>query len=79
MKTINASDFKTHCLALLDEVAEHGQELVILKRGKAVARVLPATVETRSPQATLAGTMLTLEDIIEPPLPPDSWEAEGKA
>ena len=39
--TINASRFKAECLGLLDEVAETGQELVITKRGRPVARVTP--------------------------------------
>lgn len=38
---MNASRFKAECLGLLDEVAETGQELVITKRGRAVARVTP--------------------------------------
>lgn len=40
-RTINASRFKAECLGLLDEVAETGQELVVTKRGRAVARVVP--------------------------------------
>ncbi len=40
MKTISASSFKARCLAILDEVAATGEELVITKRGKPVARVV---------------------------------------
>ncbi len=42
MRSIAASEFKAKCLALLDEVAETKEELVVTKRGKAVARVVPA-------------------------------------
>jgi prevent-host-death family protein len=38
---IPAGQFKAKCLALLDEVAENGQPLVITKRGKPLVRVLP--------------------------------------
>jgi len=38
---INASVFKARCLALLDQVSRTGEELVILKRGRPVARVIP--------------------------------------
>jgi prevent-host-death family protein len=38
---INASEFKARCLGLLDEVSESGAEIVITKRGKPVARVVP--------------------------------------
>lgn len=40
MKTINATEFKAKCLQLLDEVQRTGEDLVISKRGKAVARVV---------------------------------------
>lgn len=42
---ISASDFKARCLRLLDQVSRTGEELVILKRGRPVARVMPAHEE----------------------------------
>ena len=39
MKTIGAAKFKEQCLALLDELGDDG--LVIAKRGKPVAHLLP--------------------------------------
>jgi prevent-host-death family protein len=42
-RTISASQFKAQCLALLDEVAATGEEIVVTKRGRAVARVSPTT------------------------------------
>jgi prevent-host-death family protein len=39
---ISASDFKARCLRLLDQVSRTGEELVILKRGRPVARLVPA-------------------------------------
>jgi prevent-host-death family protein len=40
MIEVSASRFKAQCLALLDDVAE-GSELVVTKRGRPVARVVP--------------------------------------
>jgi prevent-host-death family protein len=40
-RTIAASEFKAKCLALLDEVAEQRRPLVVTKRGRPVARVVP--------------------------------------
>jgi len=40
VKTINATEFKAKCLQLLDEVQRTGEEIVISKRGKSVARVV---------------------------------------
>jgi len=39
-RTVSASSFKAHCLALLDEVAATGQQIVVTKRGRPVARVV---------------------------------------
>ncbi len=44
-RTIPAGEFKAKCLALLDEVAASGETLLITKRGKPVARVIPAETE----------------------------------
>jgi antitoxin (DNA-binding transcriptional repressor) of toxin-antitoxin stability system len=38
----NAMEFKARCLQLPDEVQRTGEELVISKRGQAVARVVAA-------------------------------------
>jgi prevent-host-death family protein len=39
---ITAFAFKARCLRLLDEVSRTGEELLILKRGRPVARLVPA-------------------------------------
>jgi prevent-host-death family protein len=40
-RIIPAGEFKQRCLALLDQVEETGVPIVITKRGRAVARVVP--------------------------------------
>lgn len=42
---ITASAFKARCLRLLDQVSRTGEELVILKRGRPVARLVPVGEE----------------------------------
>ena len=39
MRTIQASEFKAQCLALMDEVASTGETLVITKHGRPVAEL----------------------------------------
>ena len=39
MKTIDAAEFKEQCLALLDNLDQEG--LVVTRRGKPVARLIP--------------------------------------
>ena len=40
-RIIKASEFKAKCLKLMDEVAENGEEIVITKNGKPVAKLTP--------------------------------------
>ena len=76
MRTINASEFKAKCLALLDEIARTGETLTVLKRGKPVARVVPAPAsDEQYPQETLKGTVKILGDIIDPAVPASEWLA----
>lgn len=67
-RTISASRFKAQCLALLDDVAETGQALVVTKRGKPVARVEPM-----APPESLEGsvTFLVSDEEFIAPLYPD--------
>jgi prevent-host-death family protein len=57
-RTIPASEFKAKCLALLDEVAENGQSLVVTKRGKPVARVVPV----EKPESLLGSVKFLVSD-----------------
>lgn len=40
-RTMSATEFRARCYRLLDEVAETTREIVITKRGKPVARLVP--------------------------------------
>ena len=71
-RTISASRFKAQCLALLDEVAESGESIVITKRGKPVARVAPL-----EPPKSLIGSVTYLvsdEELIAPLW--EDWDPE---
>lgn len=77
MKTMNASEFKAKCLAILDEVARTGDGLTILKHGKPVARLVPARTDSGEfPQVALAGTVEFLGDVEGPVLDASAWEVE---
>jgi prevent-host-death family protein len=41
MTTMQASEFKAKCLALMDQVARSGETIVITKNGKPVAELRP--------------------------------------
>ena len=42
MATVRATEFKARCLELMDRVADRGETYVITKRGKPVAKLVPA-------------------------------------
>lgn len=50
-----AAEFKARCLALLDEVHEHGRTLTITKRGRVVARLVPADDDEQRPWMRVRG------------------------
>jgi antitoxin (DNA-binding transcriptional repressor) of toxin-antitoxin stability system len=76
MKTINASEFKAKCLAILDEVSETRTSLTILKHGKPVAQLGPPVTHVGPyPQDSLKGSVQILGDIISPTTDPDDWDA----
>lgn len=60
-RAIPAATFKAKCLALLDEVAATRQPLVVTKRGRAVARLVPVdSGEQRSIFGAARGSILYL-------------------
>jgi prevent-host-death family protein len=53
--TFPAAEFKAKCLALIDRVRERGEPITITKRGRVVARLVPAGDEEERPWTALRG------------------------
>ena len=67
MQTIQTSEFKANCLALMDEVARTGEGVLITKNGKPVAELHPHVDKTRpSPFGLHKGMIEVKGDIISP-------------
>jgi prevent-host-death family protein len=71
---IGAGEFKAKCLHLLDEVQQSRKELIITKRGKPVARLLPVEQEIPQIFGRMKGTVRILGDIVGPA--GEKWEAD---
>lgn len=69
-KTISATEFKAHCLALMDEVLRTGDEIVITKHGQAVARLVAPVNTLPSARGWMDGTVTFVGD---PTQPDDVW------
>lgn len=78
LKQISVSEFKTHCLALLEDVARTGQPIVVVKRGRPLVRVVPsAGIATKNPQKTLHGLGRIVADIEGPTSNAADWTADA--
>lgn len=76
MDTMPAGKFKATCLAVLDRVKRTGEPVLITKRGKPVAQLVPPPPPEPPKKDTygcMAGTAEILGDIVEP-LGEDDWE-----
>lgn len=73
--TVQASEFKAKCLALMDEVARTGKTIVITKHGRPVAELRPHRPQrVKSPIGLHRGEIEIKGDIISP-IGLDLWEA----
>jgi len=68
-RMIPAGEFKAKCLSLLDQVAHTGQGLVVTKRGRPVAEVVPI-----QSVPSLRGSVLHQADLVSPV--DDTWNAD---
>lgn len=59
MIKVGAFEAKTHLSALLDKVSQ-GEEVVITKRGKAIARLVPAELADRARVSDIISALITL-------------------
>jgi len=75
MKTMAAGEFKARCLQVMDQVSATRTPVVITKRGKPIAKLVPADPAKEWMPGRLAGKIEILGDIVEPLIPPDDWEA----
>lgn len=70
---MSATEFKAKCLAILDEIEQHGDPVTITRRGKPVAVLGPAKKKAwKSPANSLAGKMEIVGDIVNGD--PDLWD-----
>jgi len=71
--TIPATQFKAHCLELMDRVRGTGIRVTVTKHGKPVAQMVPIIIEKRGP---LFGSLpVTIRGDIVGPVG-ERWESE---
>ena len=74
-ESIPAGQFKARCLELMDRVRDRRLEVVITKRGKPVARLVPVEQQEREAAGFLKGTVRYRGDIVKPT--GERWDADA--
>jgi prevent-host-death family protein len=74
VKKMAAGSFKANCLAVMDEVQAKHETVVITKRGKPVAKLVPLNTETDEIYNFLADKGAITGDIVSPAISPEEWD-----
>lgn len=73
MRTMAAGSFKIHCLAVMDEVQAKRETVVITKRGKPVAKLIPADKDVDDIYDFVAGKGAITGDVVSPAISREDW------
>jgi prevent-host-death family protein len=73
MKKMAASEFKTKCFAVINEVQATREAVVITKRGKPVAKLLPVSTGKGDIFGFFAGKGAIVGDVVSPAFSRKDW------
>jgi prevent-host-death family protein len=74
MKRMAAGKFKAECLAVMDEVSQTGEAVLITKHGKPVAKLVAPDNPADDVFGFMAGKVKIVGDIVRPVTPLEDWE-----
>jgi prevent-host-death family protein len=74
MKEMAAGEFKSRCLAVMDEVQQSGEPVLITKRGKPVAKLVAARKKSDEIFGYMTGKAKIVGDIIHS-APAKDWKS----
>jgi prevent-host-death family protein len=75
MKAMRAGEFKARCLKVMDQVRATREPVIITKRGRPVAKLVPVDRRGDDIFGCLKGVMEIVGDIESPVVAPEEWEA----
>ena len=75
MKTMPITQFKTFALRILDQVAKSKEGIVITKRGKPIAQIIPFKGTGTKPKPGILADAFVFEKDIVSPLDDELWDA----
>ena len=71
MESLSVSQFKATCLAVLEDISKQKKRVIITKRGKPIAEVIP--FEAEHEDIHLKDTVTFMGDIVSP-VAEEDWE-----
>jgi prevent-host-death family protein len=66
IRHVPAAEFKANCLRMMDEVARQRRPIIITKRGKPVAKLVPVEEKPIDLFGRMAGTIRICGNIVDP-------------
>lgn len=75
MKSMPAGEFKARCLRVMEDVKKYRVPVVITKKGRPVAKLVPPDEPADDIFGCMAGTAKIVGDVESPLFPPEAWEA----
>jgi prevent-host-death family protein len=74
VRKIAAAKFKAHCLRVMDDVQATRETVIITKKGRPVAKLVPAEPPSQDFLGCLTGFIRICGDIESPVQAVESWE-----
>jgi prevent-host-death family protein len=71
MESLSVSEFKAKCLSVLQDINKQKKRVIITKRGKPIAEVIPHDPDNK--EIPLEDTVVFMGDIISP-VAEEDWE-----
>ena len=75
MKTMAAGKFKAKCLRVMDDVHATREPVTITKKGRPVAKLVPADIPPEDIFGCLKGIVEIVGDVEAPVTPLEDWES----
>lgn len=75
MKKIAAGEFKAKCLTIMENMRKNREPILITKRGRPLAKLVPAEEPAEEFLGRLEGVVRIVGDIESPIEPPEAWES----
>ena len=76
MKEMAAGAFKARCLAIMDQVVQSEEPVLITKHGKPVAKLVPQEKQADDIFGYMTGKVKIVGEIVGPVTPLEDWECK---